>query len=116
MSPPKNASGPARSEAQTQEPKVTQTVPISPAGGKGLVDVTGKSSKMPRNSALLFPNQAPRSGADWAHYRGILRTLDGRLYWAAIWQRTCNGRVVLELRLELKEETTSGESVRKGGA
>src|SRR6516165_657931 len=25
--------------------------------------------------------------------------------WAGIWQRICNGRVVLELRLELKEES-----------
>jgi hypothetical protein len=59
---------------------------------------------MPRNSSLLFPNQAPWSGADWAHYRGVLRMLDGRFYWALVWQRICNGRVVLELKLELKEE------------
>jgi hypothetical protein len=59
---------------------------------------------MGRNSSLLFPNQAPRSGADWAHYRGVLRMLDGRFYWAGIWQRICNGRLVLELKLELKEE------------
>jgi hypothetical protein len=60
--------------------------------------------RMPRNSALLFPNQAPRSGADWARYRGFLRMLDGRFYWAGIWQRICSGRLVLELKLELKEE------------
>jgi hypothetical protein len=30
--------------------------------------------------------------------------LDGRFYWAGIWERICNGQVVLELRLELKEE------------
>jgi hypothetical protein len=68
------------------------------------VDVTEKSMRMPRNSSLLFANQAPRSGADWAHYRGVLRMLDGRFYWAGIWERTCNGRLVLELKLELKEE------------
>jgi hypothetical protein len=60
------------------------------AGGKALVDVTQKSRRMPRNSSLLFPNQAPRSGADWAHYRGALRMLDARFYWAAIWERICN--------------------------
>jgi hypothetical protein len=68
------------------------------------MDVSEKSMRMPRNSALLYPNQAPRSGADWAYYRGVLRMLDGRLYWAGIWQRICNGRMVLELKLELKEE------------
>jgi hypothetical protein len=80
------------------------TVTTDPAGGKALVDVTGKSSKMPRNSSLLFPNQAPRSGADWAHFRGVLRMLDGRFYWAGVWERICNGRLVLELKLELKDE------------
>jgi hypothetical protein len=68
------------------------------------VDVTEKSMRMPRNSSLLFPNQAPRSGADWAQYRGVLRMLDRRFYWAGIWQRICNGRIVLELKLEPKEE------------
>jgi hypothetical protein len=93
------------------------------------VDVTEKSMRMPRNSSLLFPNQAPRSGADWAHYRGVLRMLDGRFYWAGIWQRICNGRLVLELKLELKEEPAKeaqaagdraparqGDDQAKGGA
>ena len=30
--------------------------------------------------------------------------LDGRFYWAGIWERICNGRLVLELKLELKDE------------
>jgi hypothetical protein len=102
--PPPNASGPAGSEASTRRQKVAERVTAGTAGGKALVDVTEKSMRMPRNSALLFPNQAPRSGADWAHYRGILRMLDGRFYWAGVWERICNGRVVLELKLELKEE------------
>jgi hypothetical protein len=102
--PPQNASGPARSEAHTRRQRVSQTVAPPVIGGKALVDVTEKPAKMPRNSALLYPNQAPRSGADWAHFRGVLRMLDGRLYWAGIWERTCNGRVVLELRLQLKED------------
>src|SRR6516165_311161 len=102
--PPKNASGPAGSEAYTRRQKIAQTVTAEPAGGKALADVTEKSMRMPRNSSLLFPNQAPRSGADWAHYRGVLRMLDGRFYWAGIWERICNGRLVLELKLELKEE------------
>jgi hypothetical protein len=102
--PPKNASGPAGSEASTRKPKVGQTVASLVVGGKALVDVTEKSMRMPRNSALLFLNQVPRSGADWARYRGVLRMLDGRLYWAGIWERTCNGRLVLELKLHLKED------------
>ena len=101
--PPQNASGPAGSEAHTRNQNVAQTVASGPAGGKALVDVTEKSMRMPRNSALLYCNQAPRSGADWAQHRGVLRMLDGRFYWAGIWQRICNGRLVLELKLELKE-------------
>jgi hypothetical protein len=106
MSPPENASGPAGSEASTRESKLAGTVATDSASDKQAVDITGKSSRMPRNSALLFPNKAPRSGADWAHYRGVLRLLDGRFFWAGIWPRICNGRPVLELRLELKEDAT----------
>jgi hypothetical protein len=73
-------------------------------GGKALVDVTEKSMRMPRNSSLLYSNQSPRSAADWAQYRGVLRMLDGRLYWAGVWERICNGRRVLELKLEPKED------------
>jgi hypothetical protein len=105
MRPPlQNASGPAGSEAHTRKPKVAQTIASRAGGGKALADVTEKSPKMPRNSSLLFPNQAPRSGADWAHFRGVLRMLDGRFYWARIWEWVCNGRVVLELKLQLKEQ------------
>ena len=88
--PPQNAPGPADSEARTRKQKLGQIVVPGAAGGKALVDVTQKSRRMPRNSSLLFPNQAPRSGADWAHYRGALRMLDARFYWAAIWERICN--------------------------
>jgi hypothetical protein len=102
--PPPNASGPAGSEARTRKQKIAQKVGPGATDGKALMDVTEKSMRMPRNSSLLFPNQASRSGADWAHYRGVLRMLEGRFYWAGIWERTCNGRVVLELKLQLKED------------
>jgi hypothetical protein len=69
------------------------------------VDVSEKSMRMPRNSALLFPNQAPRSGADWAAYSGVLRLLhDGKTFWASVWFRTVNGKPVLELRLTPKDD------------
>jgi len=75
--PPPNASGPAGSEARARKQRVAQKVGPGATDGKALMDVTEKSRRMPRNSSLLFPNQAPRSGADWAHYRGVLRMLDG---------------------------------------
>jgi hypothetical protein len=102
--PPKNASGPAGSEAYTRRQKVAQTLTAGATDGKALLDVTGKCMRMPRNASVLYPNQSPRSGADWAHFRGVLRMLDGRFYWALVWQRICNDRVVLELKLELKDE------------
>jgi hypothetical protein len=67
--------------------------------GKPLSDITDRSSRMPRNSTILYRTPSPRSGADPAHYRGMLRLRDGRLFWIGGWFRTVNGQTVLELRL-----------------
>jgi hypothetical protein len=70
-----------------------------------LVDITAQSSQMPRNSAILYRNPPPRSGAGWPHYRGMLRLLhDGQMFWVGVWFRTVNGKTVLELRLTPKTE------------
>jgi hypothetical protein len=64
-------------------------------------DVTARSSKMPRNSTLLYRNKAPKD-ARASHYRGLLKMLNGDSYWIGLWVRTVNGERVLELKLSPK--------------
>jgi hypothetical protein len=57
---------------------------------------------MPRDSAILYRNKAPKSG-DPPAYFGVLKLGDGSVYWAAVWPRTVNGAPVVELQLKLKQ-------------
>jgi hypothetical protein len=104
MSPKKQA-GQADDLAGTQQKKTDSTIANLHPNGKPLVDVTERTGKMPRNSALLYANPPPRSGADWPHYRGILRLLhDGRMFWVGLWPWIVNGKLVYEIRLTPKTE------------
>jgi hypothetical protein len=64
-------------------------------------DVTARSSQMPRDSALLYPNKDPR-GDDPPRYRGFLKLADGSCFWISAWGRTVKGETVVELRLTPK--------------
>jgi hypothetical protein len=105
MNSPKKQAGQADNLAGAQDKKTGQTVISTNQTGKPLLDITAIASRMPRNSALLYPNPPPRNGADWPHYRGLLRLLhDGRLFWVGLWPRTVNGKLVYEIRLTPKDE------------
>ena len=61
-------------------------------------DVSARSSKMPRNSALLYRNKAPKDPTS-AHYRGLIRMLNGDSYWVGLWVRRIDQERVLEIKL-----------------
>ena len=65
-------------------------------------DATPRSSQMPRDSCLLYPNKQP-TGVDPPKYRGFLKLADGRCYWVSVWGRTVNSETVVELRLTPKK-------------
>jgi hypothetical protein len=105
MNGPQKQAGQVGDLAGAQRKKVEQTVATPTPNGKPLVDVTERASKMPRNSALLYANPPPRNGADWPHYRGLLRLLhDGRMFWVGLWPRIVNGKLVFEIRLTPKDD------------
>src|SRR5438132_335069 len=105
MSGPIKQASQADNLASAQNKKLAQTVASNDQAGKPLRDITALASSMPRNAAILYANPPPRSGADWAAYRGVIRLLhDGRTFWANAWFRTVNGKPVLELRLTPKDE------------
>jgi hypothetical protein len=105
MNGPIKQAGQADNLAGAQKKKIEQTVANLDQNGKSIVDVTERTSKMPRNSALLYHNPSPRSGADWPHYRGLLRLLhDGKMFWVGLWPRTVNGKLVYEIRLTPKDD------------
>jgi hypothetical protein len=60
-------------------------------------DITSRSYQMPRESWILYRNRDPR-GADPAHYRGIMRDSDGRVFWITLWVRQVKGERALEIR------------------
>jgi hypothetical protein len=105
MNSPKKQAGQADNLAGAQKKKVEQTVANLDQNGKPLVDITALASKTPRNTSILYVNPAPRSGADWPHYRGLIRLLhDGKMFWVGLWPRTVNGKLVYEIRLTPKDE------------
>jgi hypothetical protein len=65
------------------------------------VDISHKVSQMPPNSGVLYWNRAP-SGSDPSAYIGVLRVTRPGLYWAQLWRRTVNGKIVVELQLTHK--------------
>lgn len=69
----------------------------SPDASK-LVDITARSSSMPRDSALLYRNHKPKS-PESPHYLGLLKTLEGKVYWLGLWVRLVKGERALEVRL-----------------
>jgi hypothetical protein len=61
-------------------------------------DITNRSFRMPRNSAILYRNKTP-TGADPAHYLGTMTDADdGKSYWVSLWVRTVKDQKVLEIR------------------
>jgi hypothetical protein len=68
----------------------------------GLTDITERSSKMPPNAAILYPQAQPDS--DSPRFMGINRITQGGMFWVTGWERTVNGKVVIELRFNLKED------------
>jgi hypothetical protein len=68
------------------------------------LDITAKSSKMPRNTAILYPKKAgqPESAG---HYRGFQKFESGACFWVKAWVRTVNGVRVIEI-----EHSAAGDS------
>lgn len=66
-----------------------------------LTDITDRSSKMPPNTAILYPRAQPDS--DSPRFMGITRITQAGMFWVAGWERTVNGKTVLELKFSLKE-------------
>jgi hypothetical protein len=64
-------------------------------------DVRERSSKMPRNSALLFKNKTPKDATS-SHYRGLLKMQNGDSYWIGLWVRRLGEERVLEIKLSEK--------------
>jgi hypothetical protein len=64
-------------------------------------DVSARSSKMPRNSALLYRNKAPKDATS-AHYRGLLKLENGDAYWVGLWVRRIDQERVLEIKVSRK--------------
>jgi hypothetical protein len=65
---------------------------------KVVEDVSDRSHKMPRGSALLFKNKTPKDSAS-SHYRGLLKLKDGQAFWVGLWVRRIDQERVLEIRL-----------------
>jgi hypothetical protein len=61
-------------------------------------DVSDKAHRMPRNAALLYRNKAPKDPTS-AHYRGLIRMLNGDSYWVGLWVRRIDQERVLEIKL-----------------
>jgi hypothetical protein len=68
---------------------------------KSVEDVRERSSKMPRNSALLFKNKTPKDATS-SHYRGLLKMQNGDAYWVGLWVRRLGTERVLEIKLSPK--------------
>jgi hypothetical protein len=105
MNGPKKQADRVGDPAGAQKQKTDSTLASLGGNGKPLLDVTDRASKMSRNSAILYGNAPPRSGADWPHFRGLLRLLhDGRMFWVGLWPRTVKGKLVYEIRLTPKDD------------
>ena len=57
---------------------------------------------MPPNTAILYPRT--QSDPDSARFTGITRITQGGMFWVTGWQRIVNGKVVLELKFDRKED------------
>jgi hypothetical protein len=66
---------------------------------KELKDITGKSFKMARNTAILY-NEKQLSVPDAAHFRGITVLKNGDSYWIFAWLREVKGEPVLEIKFK----------------
>ena len=66
-----------------------------------VTDITKRSSKMPPNSAILYPRAQP--DPDAPRFMGITRITQAGMFWITAWERTVNGRVVLELKFTPKD-------------
>jgi hypothetical protein len=68
-----------------------------------LTDITERSSKMPPNSGILYPaKQLP--DCDSPAHRGIVRITQPGLFWASAWTRIVNGKIVIELKFDRKDD------------
>ena len=67
-----------------------------------LTDITERSSKMPPNAVILYPRAQPNS--DSPCFKGITRITQGGMFWVTGWERIVNGKVVLELKFDRKED------------
>jgi len=65
-------------------------------------DVSARSHQMPRNSALLCKNKAPKDSRS-SHYRGLLKLENGDAFWVGLWIRRIGQEPVLEIKLIRKE-------------
>jgi hypothetical protein len=72
---------------------------------KPLKDITERSFRMLRDSAILYANRDPR-GDDPAHYRGVMKDADGSIHWIRLWVRLVKGEKVLEIRRVPKKLTS----------
>ena len=85
------------------EPTTNAGQQASPERETPLVDITSRTSSMPRDSALLYPNRKPKD-AHSPFYLGLLKTANGSVYWAVIWIRLVKGERVLELRIKERHQ------------
>lgn len=68
-----------------------------PSARKEPLDITNRSSSMPRDSSILYRNEDPK-GSDPCHYRGLMRDATGELFWIRAWVRIVKDKRVLEIR------------------
>lgn len=64
-------------------------------------DVSERAHQMPRGSALLYRNRAPKDTLA-AHYRGMLKLENGQAFWVGLWIRRLGQERVLEVKLAPK--------------
>jgi hypothetical protein len=102
--PPPGASGPPLHERNEGPRAASESkVPDSP-DQSNIKDITACSSQMPPDSGILYPAK-PDPSWDSPEYRGIIRISEPGFYWVSAWTRTVNGRVVVELKFNRKEDT-----------
>jgi hypothetical protein len=68
-----------------------------------LTDITERSSKMPVDAGILYPVR-PAPNWDSPAYRGLVRIDEAGLFWVSAWNRIVNGKLVLELKFDRKED------------
>jgi hypothetical protein len=102
--PPPEQSGPPPHERNEGPRAARESRVPDPHSQSNIRDITARSGRMPPNSGILYPIK-PGPLEDSPEYRGIIRISEPGFYWVSAWTRTVNGRVVVELKFNRKEDS-----------